>query len=381
MSDKLRVGIISANWGVSAHLPAWRANDGVEVVGICTAHQETAEKAAAANDIPRAFWDYRQMVTDPDIDIVDVGTRPNLRYEMCLAALEAGKHVYDGIPFCDSLEHAREVHAAYRHAGTVAVVDAYSQHLPPIAFAKELVDSGAIGDLYSVSCSLQLSLFNHQVSTFPYNWFWNRSAGCSALRNLGSHAINVLHALFGEIDSVVGQDEMCLKEWRFVDNGDTIQPQVEDTANVLLRFRNGGIGSLHPAWCAIGGRGFTLDAFGSKGRLLLDGPGMPGNGTKVYLAKLGEMSASEVPVPERFYRRDGVSMTGEPTSTPYGWGPQFAMAVNFRGMIDAIRKGGQAQPSFSQAFHTHCAIEAAHLSAVERRWVDVAEVAHDGVRL
>ena len=43
----LRVGIISAAWGAQAHLPAWRAVPGVEVVGICTAHQETAEAAAA----------------------------------------------------------------------------------------------------------------------------------------------------------------------------------------------------------------------------------------------------------------------------------------------------------------------------------------------
>ena len=107
MTQKLRVGIISANWGVMAHLPAWRANPDVEVVGICTAHQATAEAAAAANGIPRAFWDYRAMAQDPDIDIVDVGTRPNLRYDMCMAALAAGKHVYNGVPFADSMEHAR----------------------------------------------------------------------------------------------------------------------------------------------------------------------------------------------------------------------------------------------------------------------------------
>src|SRR4051794_7829999 len=66
--DTLRVGIISANWGVAAHLPAWRAHPDIEVAGICTAHQETAEAAAAANHIPRAFWDYRRMSQDPDID-------------------------------------------------------------------------------------------------------------------------------------------------------------------------------------------------------------------------------------------------------------------------------------------------------------------------
>jgi hypothetical protein len=50
---RLKVGIISANWGVQAHLPAWRAlSDDVEVAAICTAHQDTAEAAATA---PRAL--------------------------------------------------------------------------------------------------------------------------------------------------------------------------------------------------------------------------------------------------------------------------------------------------------------------------------------
>src|SRR5262249_50702356 len=127
-----------------------------------------------------------------EIDIVDVGTRPNLRFDMCMASLEAGKHVYDGVPFVDSMEHARTLHDAYVRTGRVAVIDAYSEHLPPIAFARELLDDGALGEVFSVTCTIQMSLFNWQASTFAYNWFWDRTAGCSALRNLGSHALNVL---------------------------------------------------------------------------------------------------------------------------------------------------------------------------------------------
>ena len=373
MSKKLRVGIISANWGIAAHLPAWRANPDVEVVGICTAHQNTAEAAATANGIPMPFWDYREMVTHPDIDIIDVGTRPNLRYDMCMAAFAAGKHVYNGIPFADSMAHARDLGTAQVRAGTVGSVDAYSEHLPPVAFAKELIEDGAIGELYSVTCALQLSLFNTQVSTFPYNWFWNKEAGCSALRNLGSHAINVLYHLFGEVESVVAQNETCLKEWTFLDNGQVVTPQVEDTANVLLRFRRGGMGVLMPAWCAIGGVGFVLDAFGSKGRLLLEGPGMPGNGTRVYRAQPGEMAPTELTVPDRFRERPGIAITGKPDAPAFA-GPHFAMALSFADMLEAIRTGRPSRPGFSQAVHAHAAIEAAELSGTEGRWVRVPEM-------
>jgi predicted dehydrogenase len=101
---------------------------------------------------------------------------------------------------------------------------------------------------------------------------------------------------------------------------------------------------------------------------------MPANETRVHVAQVGEMVMTELQVPERFRRREGIAITAESNRTPYGTGPQFAMALNFAEMIRAIREGGNARPSFSQAFHTHAAIEAAHKSAIERRWVTVREM-------
>ena len=145
-----------------------------------------------------------------------------------------------------------------------------------------MIEEGALGQLLSFHCGLQMSLFNAPVSTFPYNWFWDRAHGCSALRNLGSHALNLLFYFFGEVDEVVAQDETCLKEWTFVDNGQVLYPQVEDTATVLLRLRNGGIGTFSTSWSAIAGPGYMLDLFGSKGRMLLQGTVMPATDTRLF---------------------------------------------------------------------------------------------------
>src|SRR3546814_9655279 len=100
-----------------AHLPGWRAVPGVEVVGICTSRRETAEAAAARCHVERPFWDAEAMAADPDIDIIDCGTRPNIRHAMVLAALRNGKHVYNGIPFAADLEQARQLRDAWRASG------------------------------------------------------------------------------------------------------------------------------------------------------------------------------------------------------------------------------------------------------------------------
>lgn len=371
MGDQVRVGIISANWGVQAHLPAWRANDGAEVVAICTAHRETAEAAAKANAIPMAFWDHREMAAHPDIDVIDVGTRPSMRRDMCVAAFEADKHVYNGIPFAASLKDANDLREAWQRSGRVGAVDAYSEHLPPLVLAREIINGGDIGDVFSIACRLEMSLFNQPVSTFAYNWFADAAYGCSALRNLGSHALNVLYALFGPVAEVVGRPEMYVKEWRLVDTGDVITPEVADTSALLLRFATGVLGTLTTSWVAVAGQGFSLDVQGSKGRLVIqDGSMMPSNGGRVFVGKLGAPFApvglEEIPVPERLTRRNGVAITGDKDSQ----GPVYAMACVFNDMLHAIRDGTRGvRPGFDQAHHVQTVIEAAHRSVETGGWV------------
>src|SRR4029453_14215304 len=84
----LRVGIISANWGAFAHLPAWRSLPDVEVTSICTSTPEPPEAARAGLGIPQPFWDAQAMIRSGEIDIVDCGTRPSVRHPMVLAALQ-----------------------------------------------------------------------------------------------------------------------------------------------------------------------------------------------------------------------------------------------------------------------------------------------------
>jgi predicted dehydrogenase len=185
MSAPLRVGIISAAWGARAHLPAWRSLDGIEVTAICTSRPETAAKAAEEFGVARAFHDFREMAADPDIDIVDCGTRPPLRYAMVMAALGAGKHVYNGIPFAKDLADARAMVGAWQKAGTVAVVDAFMQAVPAIVQMKRMIDEGWIGEIFGADIAFEAPLFSAAQTNVPsYAWFADPANGASAGRNL-----------------------------------------------------------------------------------------------------------------------------------------------------------------------------------------------------
>jgi len=243
----LRVGIMSANWGAFAHLPAWRSVPGVEVVAICTSRRETAEAAAKRCGIASPFWDAQAMAAHPDIDILDCGTRPSVRDPVVASALRNGKHVYNAIPFATNIDRARELRDTWKASGKIGVVDAFIEWLPAHRLVKEMLDDGFLGQPFGGTCMFHLSLFNKPNPHFPYNWFWQAGLGVSALRNLGSHALHMLIFLFGGIDELVAHDGQLLHEWRFAD-GSAIKPETNDFASLLLRFHNGLVIQLQVSW-------------------------------------------------------------------------------------------------------------------------------------
>jgi predicted dehydrogenase len=365
----LKVGIISANWGAFAHLPAWRALPGVEVTAICTSRRETAEAAASRCKIERPFWNALDMAADPQIDIVDCGTRPSIREAMVLACLRNGKHVYNAIPFAASLDGARALRDAWKRSGSVAVVDAFSEWLPAHRLAREMLDSGYVGRPFGGTCVFNMSLFNTLNPRFPYNWFAQAGNGVSAVRNLGSHALHLLTFLFGEVHELVAHDGRLLDEWRSPD-GQTINVETNDFANVLLRFISGMVIQFQVSWNAPLGRGWYLDIFGSDGRIELESPSFPtSRDTTLRAGKLGATAMERVEIPSRLLSTPGVGLDAGCDIQP-----AYPMSLSMHAMVQSIRGEARARPDFDQAWRVEKLQEAVRRSAQERRWVRTDEI-------
>src|SRR4051812_36410721 len=105
--SKIKVGIVGAHWGTDAVLPALRGVPEVEVVAICTAHEETARAVAAAHDIAAPYWSFDDLLADADLELVCVSTRPKVRRDMIVPALEHGMHVITDAAFALGADHAR----------------------------------------------------------------------------------------------------------------------------------------------------------------------------------------------------------------------------------------------------------------------------------
>jgi predicted dehydrogenase len=364
----LRVGIISAAWGGFAHLPAWRAVPGVEVTAICTSREETARAASERLNIARPFWDALAMCADPDIDIVDCGTRPSVRLPMVLAALSNGKHVYNASPHAPDWAGAKDINVAWRTSGCVGVVDAFSQWIPAHAQMKAMIDGGYLGTPLGGTCHFNISLFNAPDKRFPYNWFGKAGQGVSAVRNNGSHMLYLLLHLFGPVAELVADDGMVLKQWDFPD-GDMIRPETNDFANVILKFASGMTMQMQISWSLPLHDGWLIDAYGSKGRIVASSPTFPT--ARDCTLQAGQLGGSLAPVEIGAHYKSAPGIGLDWQSEPQ---PSFPMALSMRAMVDEIENGAKAAPDFAQALEIERIQEAIRLSNLERRWVRIADV-------
>src|SRR5690348_5382791 len=151
MSD-IGVGLVGYKFMGRAHSNAYRqvahffdVDPTPRMVALCGRDEAGVKEAAEKLGWEGYETDYHKLVARPDIGLVDVATPGDTHKDVVLAALAAGKHVLCEKPLANSLDEAREMLAAANKAGVVAMVNFNYRRVPAVTFAKQLIESGAIG--------------------------------------------------------------------------------------------------------------------------------------------------------------------------------------------------------------------------------------------
>ena len=141
----LRVGIVGAGRNtIDRHIPGLRAVDGVEIVGVANRSRDSSARVAEAHGIPGIFDDWHELVSDPGIDAVVVGTWPNMHAPVSVAALQAGKHVLCEARMASNLVEAQRMLSASQDAP-----DLVAQVVPsPLSFGVDAAIQRLIADGY-----------------------------------------------------------------------------------------------------------------------------------------------------------------------------------------------------------------------------------------
>jgi predicted dehydrogenase len=274
MPHTLRVGIIGANvrggWAADSHGPAVQGLEGLILAAVATNKQETADEAARAFGVSKAYASGAAMIADPDIDIVTVATRVPDHRDLVLAAIAAGKHVYSEWPLGISSAEADMMAEAARSAGVHHAIGLQLRESPAVRAAIDHLRSGAIGRLLSISSFSSTAGFGPDVAA-PFAYLENPSTFANLVTIQGAHTLDLVAALGGTPAVLSAQASRQFPTIRVGEDKDERRRQTFD--HLLVQGRSGGgvPFAIEVAGGRKGGTPFFLDIVGAEGSLRLEG--------------------------------------------------------------------------------------------------------------
>jgi predicted dehydrogenase len=323
---------------------------------------EGVARAAAAYGVERWTTDWRQVVSSPDVHIVDVCTPPGAHAEPVEAAAAEGKAVLCEKPLSVDYPSALAMARAAADAGVANATGFNYRRLPAIALMQRFVEEGRIGDvLLWRGTWLSDEFLDPDI---PFDWRFDRATGGSTIADLGAHLIDLALWMVGDVEEVGAQSETFTDER----SGRTVD--VDDASSALLRFAGGARGTFEVAKVAARRPcDFFVELNGTKGTLRFEYP-------RLNDLWYGDAGDEETLYGMRRIRAEHVTHPYAAEWWPIGQGIGYGMTFVAQA-ADLLERwpDGPWEPDLEQGARVQAVCEAIERAAGERRWVRVSEVA------
>jgi predicted dehydrogenase len=383
----VNVGVIGAGFMGKAHSLAyaampmffWPAPAVPRRLTIAEVDDAAAREAAQRYGYERWTGDWRAVIDDPEVELVDIAVPNDAHAEIAIAAAEAGKHVLCEKPLARTADEARAMRDAVVRADVTHMVAFNYRRTPAVALARKLIDDGTIGAVRNFRGTYLQDWSNDP--DLPLSWRFRRDvAGSGALGDIGTHVIDFARHLVGEVAAVNAVTQRYIDD-RPVPQGGADQlagaqkltgvrrepVDVDDEVMMLLRFENGAVGSIEATRAAHGRKNhLAFELHGELGTIVFD---------YERRDELRLYSAADEPDRQGFR----TILTGP--AHPYGEGlwPIPGLGVGYgetkiiecRDLMAAIVAGVPGDPSFEDGYRNACISDAALQSAQEGGWVEV----------
>ena len=334
---------------------------------------ELAEKKAKEFGFKRFTDDWRDIVQDPNVDVVDICAPNFLHKEIALAAIANGKHVYSEKPLALTAVDAKLMYETAKQAGVKTLVGFNYIKNPTTQLAREIIANGEIGEvIHFYGTHNEDYLANKNT---PLDWHCvKEKAGLGALGDLAAHIVQMSQYLLGQdIRSVIGDMQTVIKTRPNPNNlQERLAVENEDQATALVRFANGCMGTIETSRIACGRKmGLSYVITGTKGSITY---------TQERMAELKLYLHDENPARQGFK----TILTGplHPdyknfcVSAGHGIGFNDQKTVEIRDLVNGLASPvNTLYPDFEEGYKVSRVLDAIALSCEQKRWVDVEEIA------
>ena len=286
--QKINVGLIGGGFMGKAHSLAyaampmffWPAPAMPYRKTIAELNIDVAREAAVRYGFAEGVSDWRRIIEDPDIQVVDIATPNDSHAEIAIAAAEAGKHILCEKPLATSSEEAKRMLDAVQKAGVVHMVAFNYRRTPAIALARKLIEEGRIGKVLNFR-GTYLQDWSADPSG-PLSWrFQKKIAGSGTLGDIATHVVDIARYLVGEISHVNAMMQRYVTERPLQSGGadklgasekNANAPMgavdVDDEVMTMLRFDGGAVGSIEATRNGWGRNNYiTFEIHGTEGSI------------------------------------------------------------------------------------------------------------------
>jgi predicted dehydrogenase len=363
MSSKktLNVALIGQGFMGRAHSNAYLqvnrffdTNFNLNLKVLCGRDQNKLREMASHWGWTETETDWRKVIERKDVGLIDIGTPNSLHAEIAIAAAEAGKIVLCEKPLAMNVAEAERMTKAV--AGKPNLVWFNYRRAPAIAFAKQLIEQGRIGDVYHYRATYLNSSGLKRTQTNPWRYS-KASAGSGAAGDLLSHLLDLALWLNGPIQ------ELCSMLKTFVPGRD-----VDDAAIMMARFANGSVGTFEATRYGTGNRNRNMfEIHGSKGAAVFQ------------LEDLNRLQFFDVNDPPELSGMRNVLVTGP--GHPYVnhfWPPghvigyEHTFIITLADFLQAMDQGTEFHANFEDGLRVQKLLGAVEESAARKTWVSVA---------
>jgi predicted dehydrogenase len=244
----LQVAMLGIGDITSLHRPAYVDFEAACLHTICDLDEHLLAERARAWHVPHTTTDYRTVLADPQIDIVEVNTPHHLHRQLVVEALAAGKHVACQKPMATRISDCEAMIAAAQQAqGKLRILENFVFY-PPYVKAKELLDGGEIGTVLSIRFKIGTSIFGGRwipLRSELWHLLEVEKGMGQAVFDDGFHKLSLAIHLVGEIDAVKGfidrsfvyADEPAQCIWRYKDSAALGSLDIAFSPNLAVRSK------------------------------------------------------------------------------------------------------------------------------------------------
>jgi predicted dehydrogenase len=269
MSIMVRIGIIGTGFGVRSMIPTFKKIKGCKVIALSGTDLQKTNQITKEHNIKFAYDNYKNLITNPEVDLVCNPTPSHLHLEIGLLTIKHNKHLLQEKPAGLTSNEIKKLVKASKKSKKFIAVNHASRFNPVTIKIKELINAGTLGDITSIDIHNDTNYGSSKSATYTW-WDDHKKSGGQTVLGYGTHLIDLARYLTGfpKLEKGFLHDQIISKTQPDKITGKPKKITSPEQFRANIKFAKNINISLFTTLYSFGYTNFEINILGTKGILL-----------------------------------------------------------------------------------------------------------------